>query len=113
MRIHKAAKLLKSDWGSVSDVAYEVGFNNLSYFTKCFKAEYDQTPSEFQQLFNPLLKFHGNLTDSTLELHFKNWEEPKNVPSLSSKSWSNNQIKLHNVCYMAYRHWPIKQLGLK
>ena len=70
-------------------------------------------PSEFQQLFNPLLKFHGNLTDSTLELHFKNWEEPKNVPSLSSKPWSNNQIKLHNVCYMAYRHWPINQLGLK
>ena len=49
MRIHKAAELLKGDWGSVSDVAYEVGFNNLSYFTKCFKAQYNQTPSEFQQ----------------------------------------------------------------
>ncbi|MDN5216475.1 two-component regulator propeller domain-containing protein [Fulvivirgaceae bacterium BMA12] len=49
MRIHKAAELLKSDWGRVSDVAYEVGFNNLSYFTKCFKAQYGQTPSEFLQ----------------------------------------------------------------
>ncbi len=49
MRIHKAAELLRNDWGRVSDVAYEVGFNNLSYFTKCFKAQYGQTPSEFLQ----------------------------------------------------------------
>lgn len=47
MRIHKAARLLKNDWGRVSDIAYEVGFNNLSYFTKCFKAQYGKTPSEF------------------------------------------------------------------
>ena len=47
MRVHKAAGLLKNDWGRISDIAYEVGFNNLSYFTKCFKAQYGKTPSEF------------------------------------------------------------------
>lgn len=47
LRIKKAAELLKNNWGSVSEVAYEVGFNNLSYFSKCFKEMYEQTPSSF------------------------------------------------------------------
>lgn len=47
IRIQKAAQLLESNWGTISEVAYEVGFNNLSYFTKCFKEFYDQTPSAF------------------------------------------------------------------
>lgn len=28
---------------------YEVGFSNLSYFAKCFKAEFGLRPKEFQQ----------------------------------------------------------------
>ncbi len=47
IRIHKAADLFRSHWDNVSQVAYEVGFNNLSYFTKCFKEVYHTTPSRF------------------------------------------------------------------
>ena len=47
IRVHKAAELLHKKWGNVSEVAYAVGFNNLSYFTKSFKEVYKLTPSQF------------------------------------------------------------------
>lgn len=46
-RLQKASHLLQQKWGSVSQVAYEVGFSNLSYFSKCFRDEYGVLPSEF------------------------------------------------------------------
>ncbi|MGB5819416.1 MAG: response regulator [Saonia sp.] len=52
IRIHKAAELFKGKWGTVSEVAYEVGFNNLSYFTRCFKDIYGSTPSSFLKSFH-------------------------------------------------------------
>ncbi|MEL6974077.1 MAG: response regulator, partial [Bacteroidota bacterium] len=47
IRLQKSAKLIKNNWGNISEVAYEVGFNNLSYFTKCFKETFGMTPSQF------------------------------------------------------------------
>jgi YesN/AraC family two-component response regulator len=47
IRIHRAAELLQKKWGSVSEVAYAVGFNNLSYFTRSFKEIYKLTPSQY------------------------------------------------------------------
>ncbi len=47
LRLQRAAQLLRQKWGPVSQVAYEVGFSNLSYFSKVFKEEFGVLPSEF------------------------------------------------------------------
>ncbi len=46
-RLQKAAQLLGQNWAPVSQVAYEVGFSNLSYFSKVFKEQYGVIPSEY------------------------------------------------------------------
>ena len=35
-RLNAGLKLLKNTSSTVSEIAYEVGFNNVSYFIKCF-----------------------------------------------------------------------------
>jgi len=47
MRLKKAVQLMQKNYGSVTEIAYEVGFNNLSWFAKCFKELYGQSPSEY------------------------------------------------------------------
>jgi len=47
IRLKRAAQLLLQKTGSVSEIAYETGFNNLSYFTRCFKEVYGVIPSEY------------------------------------------------------------------
>lgn len=46
-RLHRAAELLRSRSGTVSEVAYQVGFESLSYFTRAFREEFGQNPSDF------------------------------------------------------------------
>ncbi len=46
-RLHKAANLLLSDTDNVSTIAYQVGFESLSYFTKAFQKEFGKLPSEY------------------------------------------------------------------
>jgi len=47
LRLQRAAKLLGNASGTVSEIAYKVGFNNLSYFTRAFREHFGQLPSEF------------------------------------------------------------------
>lgn len=46
-RLQKAANLLEIRADTVSNIAYQVGFENLSYFTRAFQEEFGQAPSEF------------------------------------------------------------------
>lgn len=47
MRLQRAADLLMQKAGNVSEIGYQVGFNNLSYFSKCFKEKFGTLPSSF------------------------------------------------------------------
>lgn len=46
IKIDKAAELLKSGDYTVAQASYEVGFNNVKYFRKLFKEQYEQLPSD-------------------------------------------------------------------
>ena len=35
-RLHKALQLLHKQFGNISEIAYETGFNSATYFSKCF-----------------------------------------------------------------------------
>ncbi len=47
LRLQRATELFQSQYDNVSQIAYTVGFSNLSYFTKCFKEKYGVTPSDY------------------------------------------------------------------
>jgi AraC-like DNA-binding protein len=47
VRIKKAAQLLSKTEMNVTEVAYEVGFNNPKYFAKYFKMAYNMLPSAY------------------------------------------------------------------
>jgi AraC-like DNA-binding protein len=51
LRLTEAARLLNEKEGtSVAEIAYAVGYRNVSYFNKLFKEEYGCTPKTFRNL---------------------------------------------------------------
>ena len=48
IRLNKGMELLKTTNMNVSEVAYEVGFTNLSYFSRVFSREFGVSPNEYR-----------------------------------------------------------------
>ncbi len=49
IRLQSAAKMILNDGVTVSEAAYASGFNDLSYFSKRFKKQFDMTPKVYQK----------------------------------------------------------------
>jgi DNA-binding response OmpR family regulator len=49
IRLNKAAKLIESKFGNLSEIALEVGFSNPAYFSECFKKQFGVPPSQYQR----------------------------------------------------------------
>jgi len=49
IRLKRAATLMEKKFGNIAEITYEVGFNNLSYFAKCFREMYGMSPSEYMK----------------------------------------------------------------
>ena len=47
VRLNKAAILIKEESANIAEIAYDVGFNNPSYFSECFKKQFGKLPSEY------------------------------------------------------------------
>jgi AraC-like DNA-binding protein len=48
MRLEEGERLLTEASATVTDVAYAVGFNSLSYFCRCFQEAYGVTPAAYR-----------------------------------------------------------------
>ena len=49
IRLKRAAQMLRKKSDNVTQIAYSVGFGDLSYFNKCFKEQYGVTPGQFSE----------------------------------------------------------------
>lgn len=47
IRLKKAASLLLENQYRINEVSYMVGFNNPSYFSKCFQKQFGMKPGEY------------------------------------------------------------------
>ena len=50
IRVEKSLSLLSNSSLSITEIALECGFSNLSHYVKCFKAEKGITPNKFRSL---------------------------------------------------------------
>jgi AraC-like DNA-binding protein len=49
IRLHRAMELLQKDTGTVSEIAYMVGFSDPSYFATSFHRQFGKAPSEISK----------------------------------------------------------------
>jgi len=49
IRLQRAADLLKKGAGTVTEIAYKVGFSSQPYFSKCFQEHFGMSPKEYKE----------------------------------------------------------------
>lgn len=49
VRLQKAKELIETTDNTISEIAYQVGFNNPSWFSRAFKEEFGYPPSEISK----------------------------------------------------------------
>jgi len=49
LRLKRAAQLLQQQSGTVTEIAYEVGFQSIAHFAKIFREEFGVAPSDFSK----------------------------------------------------------------
>ncbi|WP_271782981.1 alpha/beta fold hydrolase [Aquimarina algiphila] len=47
VRLHRAKELILRQQSTIAEIAFQAGFSNPSYFSKCFKKEFSVSPSYF------------------------------------------------------------------
>ncbi len=65
VRMKKAGLMLVQGKGSISDIAYEVGFSEPSYFSKSFKNYYNMSPKDF------VARYRDNADEETVKQLFE------------------------------------------
>lgn len=74
IRLQEAYRMLKKEEITASEVAYKVGFNNPSYFNKCFHDNFGFTPGEVKKhLTNTSNKKPGNKVNKARKTGFKSY----------------------------------------
>ncbi len=48
IKLKKAAQLIAKTQMNISEIAYEIGFNDLKYFRNCFKKQFGELPSAYR-----------------------------------------------------------------
>ena len=46
-RLKQAARLLRKKENNISQICYDVGFSNPSYFSECFRKQFGIPPSQY------------------------------------------------------------------
>jgi signal transduction histidine kinase/DNA-binding response OmpR family regulator len=62
IRLKRAAQLLALNEFTISEITYEVGFNDPQYFSKCFSKQFGKTPSAYASDFKKEKKKLANST---------------------------------------------------
>ena len=70
-RLKKGAYLIKESNKNISDVAFEVGFSSIAYFTKCFKKKFGKNPSQYSKSRGKIIESIGftivNFEESSIQ----------------------------------------------
>jgi len=77
VRLQKGMELLKNTEYTVSEISYQVGFSNNSYFTKCFREYYGYSPGEARAK-NEDLPTHEESSEKIVEQINEPQSKPKN-----------------------------------